>query len=47
MKTISEGSMKRYLGLWLTAVALAFGATAAWAQKTVTFAYQDMMNPFR
>ena len=39
--------MKRYLGLWLTAVALAFGATAAWAQKTVTFAYQDMMNPWR
>jgi taurine transport system substrate-binding protein len=38
--------MKRYLGL-LTAVALAFGATAAWAQKTVTFAYQDMMNPWR
>jgi ABC-type taurine transport system substrate-binding protein len=39
-------SMKRVLGL-LTAVALALGATAAWAQKTVTFAYQDMMNPWR
>jgi taurine transport system substrate-binding protein len=38
--------MKRYLGL-LTAVALAFGATVAWAQKTVTFAHQDMMNPWR
>jgi taurine transport system substrate-binding protein len=38
--------MKRVLGL-LTAVALAFGATAGWAQKTVTFAYQDMMNPWR
>jgi len=38
--------MKRFLGL-LTAVALAFGASAAWAQKTVTFAYQDMMNPWR
>ena len=38
--------MKRVLGL-LSAVAIAFGATAAWAQKTVTFAYQDMMNPWR
>jgi taurine transport system substrate-binding protein len=38
--------MKRYLGL-LAAVALAFGATVAWAQKTVTFAHQDMMNPWR
>jgi taurine transport system substrate-binding protein len=38
--------MKRILGL-LAAVALAFGATAAFAQKTVTFAYQDMMNPWR
>ena len=28
-------------------MALAFGASAAWAQKTVTFAYQDMMNPWR
>jgi len=31
----------------LTAVALLLGASAAWAQKTVTFAYQDMMNPWR
>ena len=38
--------MKRIFGV-LTAVALALGATAAWAQKTVTFAYQDMMNPWR
>ena len=38
--------MKRFWGL-LTAVALAFGASAASAQKTVTFAYQDMMNPWR
>jgi taurine transport system substrate-binding protein len=28
------------------ALALA-AALPAWAQKTVTFAYQDMMNPFR
>src|SRR5580765_2169669 len=37
--------MKRLLAglaLLLTAAAL-----PAWAQKTVTFAYQDMMNPFR
>jgi taurine transport system substrate-binding protein len=38
--------MKRYLG-WLMAAVLALGATAAAAQKTVTFAYQDMMNPWR
>jgi taurine transport system substrate-binding protein len=38
--------MKRYLGL-LTAVVLTMSATAAWAQKTVTFAHQDMMNPWR
>ena len=38
--------MKRTLGM-LMAVALALGATAAWAQKTVTFAHQDMMNPWR
>src|SRR6476646_10890845 len=42
-----EGSMKRILGRWLTTVALAFCTTAVWAQKTVTFAYQDMMNPWR
>jgi taurine transport system substrate-binding protein len=29
------------------AAVLALGATAAAAQKTVTFAYQDMMNPWR
>ena len=38
--------MKRYSGLF-TAVALVLCASAAWAQKTVTFAYQDMMNPWR
>jgi taurine transport system substrate-binding protein len=37
--------MKRLLaGL---ALAAAVAANAAWAQKTVTFAYQDMMNPWR
>ena len=39
--------MKRSIGVWLTAAALAVGASGAWAQKTVTFAYQDMMNPWR
>jgi taurine transport system substrate-binding protein len=39
--------MKRNWGLWLTAAVLALGTTTAWAQKTVTFAYQDMMNPWR
>jgi len=39
--------MKRKWGLSLAAIVLAFGTTAAWAQKTVTFAYQDMMNPWR
>jgi taurine transport system substrate-binding protein len=38
--------MKRFWGV-LTAVALVFVASAASAQKTVTFAYQDMMNPWR
>ena len=38
--------MKRFWGL-VTAVTLALCATGAWAQKTVTFAYQDMMNPWR
>ena len=38
--------MKRVLrGVMLVALALA--AVPAWAQKTVTFAYQDMMNPWR
>ena len=27
--------------------AFALAAMPAWAQKTVTFAYQDMMNPWR
>jgi len=40
--------MKRLLIGVLLAAAAAFGfATSAVAQKTVTFAYQDMMNPFR
>ena len=38
--------MKRFWGL-VTAVTLALCATGAWAQKTVTFAYQDMMIPWR
>jgi taurine transport system substrate-binding protein len=38
--------MKRLLGGVLLAAA-AFAAGSAWAQKTVTFAYQDMMNPWR
>jgi len=33
---------------WIAGFALALAASLpAWAQKTVTFAYQDMMNPFR
>lgn len=40
--------MKRIWAVWTSAVALALcAATPAWAQKTVTFAYQDMMNPWR
>src|SRR6266446_7618982 len=36
--------MKRFI----IGLVLALGASLpAWAQKTVTFAYQDMMNPFR
>jgi len=32
----------------IAGLALALAASLpAWAQKTVTFAYQDMMNPFR
>src|SRR5438105_13138277 len=39
--------MKRLLtGLMFVAAGL-IAATPAWAQKTVTFAYQDMMNPWR
>lgn len=36
--------MKRLIAGLLLALA---AALPAWAQKTVTFAYQDMMNPFR
>jgi taurine transport system substrate-binding protein len=36
--------MKRLLATLALALAVAL---PAWAQKTVTFAYQDMMNPFR
>src|SRR5947199_689376 len=39
--------MKRLLtGLMFVAAGLIVAAPA-WAQKTVTFAYQDMMNPWR
>ena len=38
--------MKRLLKAVIV-VALAVAGTPAWAQKTVTFAYQDMMNPWR
>ncbi len=39
--------MKRLLtGLMFVAAGL-IAAAPAWAQKTVTFAYQDMMNPWR
>ena len=32
----------------IVGLALALAASMpAWGQKTVTFAYQDMMNPFR
>jgi taurine transport system substrate-binding protein len=37
--------MKRLLAGLVLAAAVA--ANAVWAQKTVTFAYQDMMNPWR
>jgi taurine transport system substrate-binding protein len=37
--------MKRLLAAWV--VTALFAAAPAWAQKTVTFAYQDMMNPWR
>ncbi len=36
--------MKRLLAAFVLTLA---AALPAWAQKTVTFAYQDMMNPFR
>jgi taurine transport system substrate-binding protein len=38
--------MKRIFATWIAAAALA-AAMPAWSQKTVTFAYQDMMNPWR
>src|ERR1041385_677570 len=39
--------MKRWVtGCMVVATAL-IAAAPAWAQKTVTFAYQDMMNPWR
>jgi taurine transport system substrate-binding protein len=37
--------MKRLLAL--TGIALAFAASAAFAQKEVTIAYQDMLDPYR
>jgi len=37
--------MKRLFAAWV--VTALFAAAPAWAQKTVTFAYQDMMNPWR
>ncbi|HTP45494.1 MAG TPA: taurine ABC transporter substrate-binding protein [Casimicrobiaceae bacterium] len=39
--------MKRLLAALALGAAAIFGATPALAQKTVTFAYQDMMNPWR
>jgi taurine transport system substrate-binding protein len=38
--------MKRSFVVWLAGALLMFGGQA-FAQKTVTFAYQDMMNPWR
>ena len=37
--------MRRLFAAWV--VTMLFVAAPAWAQKTVTFAYQDMMNPWR
>ncbi len=39
--------MQRVLAAMILAMASAVAAGPAWAQKTVTFAYQDMMNPWR
>jgi taurine transport system substrate-binding protein len=40
--------MKQWFGAALAAGALLFGSADAWAQsKTLTIAYQDMMNPWR
>jgi len=38
--------MKRLLAALALGAAAIFGATPALAQKTVTFAYQDMTNPW-
>ncbi|HEX8012389.1 MAG TPA: taurine ABC transporter substrate-binding protein [Casimicrobiaceae bacterium] len=39
--------MKRWLKGWMFFVVGSIVTAPAWAQKTVTFAYQDMMNPWR
>ena len=39
--------MKRNFVVCLAGALLMFGGSQAFAQKTVTFAYQDMMNPWR
>jgi len=39
--------MKRWLTGCMVVAAAMIAAAPAWAQKTVTFAYQDMMNPWR
>ena len=39
--------MKRLLAGLMFVAATVMAAAPAWAQKTVTFAYQDMMNPWR
>src|SRR5215472_5244167 len=39
--------MKRLFTVLLLGIAASVAALPAWAQKTVTFAYQDMMNPWR
>ena len=39
--------MKRLLAGMILVAAMVMAAAPAWAQKTVTFAYQDMMNPWR
>lgn len=39
--------MKRRIAVWCAGALMMFGASLALAQKTVTFAYQDMMNPWR
>jgi len=39
--------MKRLIAALVFGVAAVIAAAPAWAQKTVTFAYQDMMNPWR